>query len=263
MTFLVKTINATEPDPIALDYIARTTGMTDECKTDIQFLIAELRQKNVLEHLDVLCIAGDADTTAHAEANALLNIIKDNHNAVIGAGTPTYTEDEGWDFNGTTEYIDSNFVAVSGVTKYDLNDCMFGAYARDAAVNVVMGMTDLISASSLLKISVAGLEVRANMQATVDVGKAYVSTIGAIAGTRASTGGHAVFTEAGSAFNSRSTTALNDTENVYIGCQNRTGSPGSFYTGAIGAWAIGSAPVRPQFFITALANYFTRRGTAV
>lgn len=118
--------------------VAAGGTVTDTQKGRVDALIVGLKADSLFTVLDRLWLyAGEADD-AHSQ-QATIDIISRQSGIVVGHA-PTLTAG-GYTGNGSSQYVDTNFVPPSG--NYALNTCSFGAYSITSSTttnnNVLMG----------------------------------------------------------------------------------------------------------------------------
>ena len=65
---------------------------------------------------------------AHAEAAALLNWVKNDHNGTA-VNAPTFTADSGYTFDGSTDYINTDYIPLADAVNVGQNDYKAGFYS--------------------------------------------------------------------------------------------------------------------------------------
>lgn len=93
-----------------------TTPPTAARKTLINNLIVSLKNAGVWSKLDCLYVMA-----AETEQAGQRNWIKDAHN-LSPVAAPTFTTDRGYDFNGTTQYLNTQYTPSTQAVQYTLND---------------------------------------------------------------------------------------------------------------------------------------------
>lgn len=108
-------------------FAAFTTPPDNTRKGHINTCVAALKSGSVWTKLDVLQVYAAADTQA-----ALINWKNPGtFNATLG-GTTTFTTDRGYESNGSTGYVDSNFNASTAGGNYTRNSCTAFAWSLTA-----------------------------------------------------------------------------------------------------------------------------------
>lgn len=122
-------------------------------------LIKDLKGYGIWIKLDALYVLA-----AHSEQAGLLNWISNSNNATA-SGSPTFTSDEGFTFNGSSNYLDTNWNPNSHASNYSMDDACVGVYVRN---NVAEDATDIgwydsasANCRTLIRSRNAGDEIRA------------------------------------------------------------------------------------------------------
>lgn len=248
-------------DKDAAAYIARCTNMTAACQRDIDLLVKRLKGYGIWSALDVLCVAGAADTTAHAEANALLNIRQNAYNANT-SGSPSFAQNAGWTMASGT-HIDTNLIN-DGVALYSEDDNWMGCYARSwpSAGKCLMGHEQLSAINQLIYQDSTHLKAISEGAAN-----SVISNALGLSQVDRQTNSYSYFRTPDKAQADITAAAtLPAAYSVYVGANNKLGTRELVANGAqFAAWFIGksvsvTAAVNMQ---TAIQAYFTSRGTAV
>jgi hypothetical protein len=115
----------TSPYTDAQALIARMNPAPSSSRQElITNLIESLQDAGVWDLLDIFYVFA-----AHAQQAALLNWIKAEHN-ITAVNSPTFTTDRGFQGNGSTSYLNTNYVAATNAINYALNDASIGIYSR-------------------------------------------------------------------------------------------------------------------------------------
>lgn len=116
-------------DADAATLIAAMTTTPDATRQGhINTLITGLKADGVWTKLDELWV-----TAAHAEQAALLGWKRYKNLTAVNA--PTFTVDRGFAGNGTTSYLNTNYVPSTDGVNYTLNDASLGVYSRTAGIS--------------------------------------------------------------------------------------------------------------------------------
>lgn len=65
------------------------------------------------------------------QANARVSIVNPTSTQITEVASPTFTANQGYDFNGTTQYLRTAFIPSSNGVNYTLNSASFGVYSRE------------------------------------------------------------------------------------------------------------------------------------
>lgn len=118
------------PSPWDADFLAfwaRTSGTPETWKTAYNKLFLDFKAYSIYNKLDVLRISA-----AHNEADARLNLLADEHNA-IAVNSPVFTQKIGFETGGGYGYLDSNFNTFDDGVNYQMANASCGIYSPDVA----------------------------------------------------------------------------------------------------------------------------------
>lgn len=120
-------------DPVTVAWLARGTALgytlpSVSQRTKIDTFIRSLRSGGILPLLDILylfAIDGDSDM-------ATINVITPASFQITKVNTPTFTSNEGFDFNGGTQYLNTNWIPGTDGINYTQNSASVGVYVNEA-----------------------------------------------------------------------------------------------------------------------------------
>lgn len=240
----------TEPD-------ATRQGLIDD-------LIVGLKTDGVWAELDELWV-----TAAHAEQAALLGWKRAHDLTAVNA--PTFTTDRGFTGNGTTSYLNTNFVPSTDGVQYTQNDASMGVYSRTNSQlgrNDMGGRTSSNSGRAYFQVRTTGdlFNVDFNNAAFANrPSVANTNSSGFFAGRR--TGASATQALKNGAVVATGTDSSSSLTNValLIGGYNDAGTPGSFSTRQYAAAFVGAAMSEAQqlALYNRLQTYMTAVGANV
>jgi len=101
------------------------TAQITKLNTLVSALKTGLSITYLSDYFDFLDIFGN-----QTSESSLFNIVKNQHHPILGAASPTFTAYEGWQGNGSTQYIDLNFNPATEGVNYTLNNGAIGIYSR-------------------------------------------------------------------------------------------------------------------------------------
>jgi hypothetical protein len=234
----------------------------------IDTLIRALKREGVWFSLDLLQVycAGDA-------AAALLNWVKPGSNtATVGAGSPTFTPNLGYTFNGTTDYLNTNFtpnthgVAMKGGAPVNM---MGAAYER---TNISSGSYALAGQNATGQSFSLRPRGSSNLMA-IGV-NCSATTMGSITDSRGLTVAQREADDTISVFKNGALSTTNGTvqsasvlssQPLYVAARNNNSTADSFRASTIGAVAAGARlnPGQHLGFYNALQSYMTDLGANV
>lgn len=86
------------------------------------------------------------------QANALVSIVNPTSTQITEVASPTFTANQGYDFNGTTQYLRTAYIPSSSAVNYSLNSASFGVYCTEnfnGAFAWDMGCANAVNGASL------------------------------------------------------------------------------------------------------------------
>lgn len=191
---------------------------------------------------------------------SLVNLKVPTSSALVPVNAPTFTANEGYNGNGTTQYLSTPFIPDTTPSFPFQNDAQYGVYVR---TNVdenkyLYGVRDG-SVFTSYRARVAGFGyANLNQGATSN----FINTD--------SRGLHSMIRPASNALSiwrngvniGNSTNASNGTANlpVYILCSNELGTPSLFATTQVSMWYAARAGLNPVSFYQAFQNFATAIG---
>ena len=172
--------------------------------------------------------------------------------------TPTFTANEGFDFNGTTQYLNTTWIPSTNGVNYTLNNASYGCHVNDnvtsgglnSGVDMGSGTTYLISRNS------AG-ELRTRLNDAVNLNSTNASSIGFYQAQRISSSSRSNFKNGISVTAAAASVSLTS-DSFFIGAQNSAGTPAAFSSREISmAFAGSSMQGLERTLYTHWNNYFT------
>lgn len=103
------------PNPVCATVILCVNQFILQCKNDDNW-----------QYLDRFWLFAQCDQT-----NARVSIKNPTSTAITEVNSPTWTQFQGYDFNGTTQYLRTAFIPSLDGVNYTLNSASFGVYSRD------------------------------------------------------------------------------------------------------------------------------------
>jgi hypothetical protein len=121
--------------PETTTLLAAFTGTYDTARqAAINDLIVALKSDGIWAKLDVMCIAG------LTESDSLVNWKTPGTFNGTAVNSPTFTADRGFTFNGSTNYVNTNFTPSTAVGIYALNSAHISVYSR---TNSALAQTEM------------------------------------------------------------------------------------------------------------------------
>lgn len=225
----------------------------------IDEFVLGLKQDNNWSHFDRLWIF------AHpVQALSLVSLVNPTSTQITEVNSPAWVANQGYTSNGTTSYLNSNFIPSTHGVNYVLNSGSVGAYTRTniaingvevscyiggnrinlsarMATNVFLGNINADTASTLPSVDSRGLFAAARTASNLTTGYRNGSSFGTIADV--------------------STTL--PTIALYILSQNNNGTPGSFSTREISMVFIGSGNINQLKLFLRIERYMDQLNSGV
>lgn len=230
-------------DADAATLIAAMTTTPDSTRQGhINTLITGLKADGVWAKLDELWVMA-----AHAEQAALLGWKRAKDLTAVNA--PTFEVDRGFTGNGTTSYLNTNYVPSTDGVQYTLNDASFGVYSRTDGMSDPNDMGVVSTHRALLNIrrlNGQGISEINSLGITNRVLFANSVSTGLIVSRRtASNAIQFLINGSSAATNSEVSTGLPG-HAFFVGTFNNAGTPGSFSTRQYAAAFVGAAMSEAQ-----------------
>lgn len=247
----------------ALDLFARfSTPPTDARKALINTLIVALKDGGVWSKLDAFYVMA-----AETEQAGQRNWIKDAHN-LSPVNSPTFTTDRGYDFNGTTQYLSTQYNPSTQAVQYALNSASLFIWCTD---NVQSDGTSIGAFASHISIITPRRAGSDTYIAAINA----ISTTGGTVGTSTDSRGltHAdrsgaslttVYKNGASATTTTVASSGLPTQPIFLGARDTDGSPNLYDTRAQAAAGIGASlgDTAAAALYTALNTYLVAVGAA-
>lgn len=224
-----------------------------------QYLFRPLLDAGIFTELDRIWVPA-----AELEQHGTISLVNPSSTALTLVNAPTWTQLEGWNGNGTTQYININ-LTLSAATKFTQNSgCMF-AYCRDNknTDDVIIGANTATIFSYLLPRTIGGNFVfrlnSSSVSTTVAVADSFgLTSIARLASN--SVKGYKRGIEVSS-----NTTASNGRPNIntYVLANNTNGVASNFSTRQASFWGLGSGGINQGTLETIMTGYMTAIGKNV
>lgn len=250
--------------PEALALFSRfSTPPTAARKTLINNLIKSLKAGGVWSKLDAFYVMA-----AETEQAGQRNWIKDAHN-LSPVNSPTFTTDRGYDFNGTTQYLSTQYTPSTEAVQY----------ALDSASMFLWGTENVASDGTSMGVGTGGgFSVLTPRRASGDTYIAAVNASGITGGTvgtvtdsrglthldRSGASLTTVFKNGASATTTTVASSGLPNQPIFIGARDTDGSPNLYDTRAQAAAGIGASlgSTAAAALYAALNTYLTAVGAA-
>lgn len=229
-------------------------------KTKQNQLVLNLKAAGIWTLLDILYIfATDGDSDF-----ATLNWKTPTSYQITKVNTPTFTTNEGFDFNGTTQYLNTNWIPGTNGVNYTRNDASFGVWVNEAVTensrldvggsNNADGVSNGITLNSRNASGDATCRVNDN----TGLSPAEATSLGFTHAQRRASNDKRLFKNGSSIATSATASQALITVNLYVGASNGNGTATTFSTREISMFFAGaSLSGLESTFYTHWNTYFT------
>ncbi len=262
-------ITATElprdmPEPETEALVARfSTPPSAARKTLINNLIKSLKADGVWSKLDAFYVMA-----AETEQAGQRNWIKDAHN-LSPVNSPTFTADRGYDFNGTTQYLSTQYTPSTEAVQYALDSASLFSWSTENVQGDGYSIGSFNSGISAIIPRRSG--VADTYLAAINAASTSGGAIGTVTDSRGLT--HAerstaalttVYKNGVSAATNTVASSAVPAQPIFIGARDTDGSPTNYDTRAQAAAGIGASlgPTAAAALYTALNTYLVAVGAA-
>lgn len=205
-------------------------------------------------------------TAAHDQQAARLNWAKRAHD-LTEVNSPTWTLDRGYGFNGTTQYLNTNYNPSTQGVRFLQNTASFGLYFRtnvqgtgnSGQVDATTTTGTLLNARNGSDLFVAGI----NRAAAVSASSANTDSRGLFVVKRAVSTTISTLKNGSQTDTEPSTSAAPLSLNIYLGALNRNGTAALFDTRQIAVSFIDGGSINSALFYTRVQTYLTALGAQV
>lgn len=250
-------------------FLARTSGLSGTETAAYKALINGLVSDGTFSLLDALYIFATNTTTT-----ANLNLISTSF-GITTTAAPTFTADQGYTGNGTTQFLNTNFTpGPSTGHQYTVNAASLGVYIRGGRTtpnnaltaigtetsNVGFSLISPLEAASLVQVDINGASFP-NVSLPSSTANGFVSAV------RTSSSALAVYKNASATAlgTPASSGTVLSTQPIYILAYNANGSAANFDTDQISAAYIGGLVTGAQHVLLSnrINTYMTTLGINV
>jgi len=197
------------------------------------------------------------------EANSLISIVNPTSTAATATAAPTFTAFRGYDFNGTTQYLKSNYIASNGVN-YTLNSASHGLYCienANAAFAWDIGAADASNASALsLRDGANTMYGKVNNASANLVSVASTDSTGFFSVVRTASNSLALYKNGASVATDTDASTAIPTVEFYIGALNNNGVAAAFGGKKLSIAYTGSGTINQVSFYNAIQTLATQLG---
>ena len=228
-------------------------------KVLINDLIVGMKADGDWAELDVLHVYA-----AHAAAAAPLNWIG-NTSTATPAAAPTFTADQGYDLNGSTQYINTNYTPSSDAVNYTQNSAVMGGYLRtydtDTGLRCILGGNDATQAILLQRNATTGnISIRVNCLDLTSLSSAvFTQQLYSIKRTVSTECKYWIGGTEQTTAETRASIGL-PTISVKVGCNDNSGSRVNFLDGQVMLFYAGSGSVSISNFLARINTFLTAIG---
>lgn len=249
----------------AAAFLARTSGLDATHTNAYITLINGLVADGTWALLDALWVPATQDSTT-----ALLNLLSASF-ALTLVNSPTFTANQGFAGNGTSSYMNTNFVPSTNGVQYTLNSASYGVYDRTSRL-VDSGEQMSVISDSLANISKMSVWIDTDnrdmrINESIATSTTASATGGASAGfyaaVRTGATAAAIFKNGSSIATGTGAATAKPTVSFFIDARNNEGVAGNFSSDQIAIAFVGSGSINQSSFYTRLQAYMTTLGTQV
>jgi hypothetical protein len=220
-------------------------------------LLRTLKQQNIWNQLDVFWVFATNGNNDFATLNWKLP----TSNRCTRVSSPTFTANSGYDFDGSSSYLNSNWNPSTQATFFTRNDCSFGCHINEDLQEAgrSMGSTDSGGNGSFIVVRTATNRINVRINALTATNASNTNAIGFYQGVRDGASSEFVFKN-GVQIDTDTTpsTVAPGNRNFYIGCNNANGTANQFTTKTISmAFAGASMKALAYPFYQAWNEYFS------
>lgn len=225
------------------------------------YLFKPLVATGIFSELDRLWIFA-----SETQANGLISLVNPTATAITEVNSPTWTQFQGYDFNGTTQYLNTN-VAVNALTKYTQNSASNFTYLRE---NTTSSGTDFgafsgggaNNTSAFIRFT-DGICYAAINDSGAGSNGAVADSRGGFMFQRTASNAKQSYRNGVSFFSDTEVSTALTTATNFIGARSNGGVAQDFCNRQTSMFMIGSGNVNALTFYNIIQGYMTSIGTAV
>lgn len=226
-----------------------------------RFLFRPLVATGIYSQLDRLWVFA-----SETQANGLVSLVNPTATLVTEVNSPTWVQYQGYDFNGTTQYLNSQ-TNLSTLTKYQLDSATTFLYSRqnNTSSGADFGSTGAAAAQNTAQWlrftdnkmywSMNDTGAASNVANTDSSGGFQVSRTGSTALT--------IYRNGSSIATDTEVSTTVGSQPPYIGALNGNGTAVSFCNRQLSVVAIGSGNINASIFYSIIQNYMIQVGANV
>lgn len=200
------------------------------------------------------------------QANGLVSLVNPTSTAITEVNSPTWTQFQGFDFNGTTQYLNTN-VAVNALTKFTQNSASNFLYVRE---NTTTTGADFggYSGGGTNNTSIFLRDATNTCYAAINDGGAgsngtVTDSRGGFMFQRTASNAKQSYKNGVSFFSDTEASTTITTANNFIGARSNSGVAIDFCNRQISIVAIGSGSINALTFYNIIQGYMTQLGSQV
>ena len=232
-------------------------SLTNAEKTYINTFITALGTDFV--EFDRLWIHGLSDSVA-----ARTSLANPTSTMITAVNSPTFTANQGYTGNGTTNYLNTNYNPTTNGVKYTLDSASLYVYSRTNVSNSKFDIGHANATSySALDIRDGGSFYRSINQVGLVSGTAVANSLGLFAGVRTNSVNVISYRNGVSLLTNSTNSSTLINNNIYVLALNSNGAAAAFSPRQLSLSAIGSGVVNQSTFYTAVQALGTSIGWQV
>lgn len=188
------------------------------------------------------------------EANSLYSIVNPTSTVATATAAPTFTAYQGYDFNGTTQYLNTNYNPNTAGVNYVLNSSSHGLYCIEngnSAFAWDIGVYDALYGSSLsLRDGTDTMYGKSNCLVANSTSVASTDSRGLFVFARTTSTAMAIFKNGSSVVSDTDVSAVVPNNNFFVGALNNNGAAAAFGSKKLAIAFTGSGGINQASFYT-------------
>lgn len=201
---------------------------------------------------------------AETQQAGQLNWITPASYTLTEVSSPTWTADQGYTFNGTSSYINTNFNTSTNGVNFVLNSAIIGVYER---LNINEAKAQIGNANSGTSINIItarnGGNFLGKIHCNVNLAAATSDSSGLFLARRTASNAQDISINGVQKVSGSTASVSVPNNNIYFGCYNNNGTAALFCTNQISFAIIGGGGISRSKLYTRVQNYMTALGTQV
>lgn len=262
---------ASDPETITVNYSAEAIAYFAECPTQPSAAHKRLMDTYLFKPLVAAGIFTELDRlrifATEVEDNGLVSLVNPSSTDASKVNSPAWVQYQGYTGNGTTSYINLNYIPSSAGVKYTQNSACALYYCRTNAVGayVDMGSSNAALANGTLlvnRFTGDAQSIRINA-ATATTLSANTDSRGLYMARRTASNALEGFKNGVSQGTGTVASTGLSASSFYLGAYNANGVATNLTPKQYSVSGMGSGSIDPAAFYTIIQNYMTQLGTQV